>query len=88
MKIPVDKVQWSILPSVQEFLLGGTDNPDSIDFIMQSMVDNIVELCAMNSRYGCDWETCNKINNIMSNCSDVYELLKAFKQDMAKSVEN
>lgn len=86
--IPVDKVQWSILPSVQEFLLGGKDNPDSIDFIMQSMVDNIVELCAMNSRYGCDWETCNKINNIQSNCSDVYELLKQFKKEMEKSINN
>lgn len=86
--IPMEKVQWSILPSVQEFLLGGMDNPDSIDFIMQSMVDNIVELCAMNSKYGCDWDTCNTINNIMSNCSDVYELMKQFKQEMAKSINN
>ena len=86
--IPADKVQWSILPSVQEFLLGSKENPDGIDFIMQSMVDNIVELCAMNSRYGCDWETCNKINNIMSNCSDVYELLKQFKKEMEKSINN
>ena len=86
--IPADKVQWSILPSVQEFLLGGKDNPDGIDFIMQSMVDNIVELCAMNSQYGCDWETCNKIMNIQSNCSDVYELLKQFKKEMEKCINN
>ena len=55
---------------------------------MQSMVDNIVELCAMNSLYGTDWETCNKIMNIQSNCSDVYELLKQFKKEMAESINN
>lgn len=86
--IPADKVQWSILPTVQSFLLGGMDNPNSIDYIMQSMVDNIVDLCAMNSQSGCDWETCNKIMNIQSNCSDVYELLKQFKKEMAKSLNN
>lgn len=85
--ITKDKVQWSILPSVQEFLLGGMDNPDSIDFIMQSMVDSIMDLCAMNSLYGGDWEACNKINNVMSNCSDVYELFKQIKKEMENELK-
>ena len=85
--ITKDKVQWSILPSVQEFLLGGMDNPDSIDFIMQSMVDSIMDLCAMNSLHSGDWETCNKINNIMSNCSDVYELMKEMKKEMENEMK-
>lgn len=84
--ITKDKVQWSILPSVQEFLLGGIDNIESIDNLMQGMVDNMVELCALQSTYGLDIDTCNNINNVMSNCSDVYELFKKIKIEMEREL--
>lgn len=86
--IPVNKVEWSILPSVQNFLTGTTNECDSIETIMDDMSESILSLCALQSDFGFNVETILKVNNVICSCSDVLELLKRFKQDMEKSAEN
>ena len=86
--IPVNKVEWSILPSVQNFRTGATNECDSIETEIDDMSDSILSLCAIQSDFGFDVETILKVNNIICSCSDVLELLKRFKQDMEKSAEN
>lgn len=86
--IPTNKVEWSILPSVQNFLTGTTNECDSIETVIDDMSDSILSLCAIQSDFGFDVETILKVNNVICSCSDVLELLKRFKQDMEESVEN
>lgn len=86
--IPVNKTVWSCLPSVQNFLTGTINESDSIETIMGDMEESILSLCTIQSDYGMDIKTILKVNNIICSCSDVLELLKRFKSDMDKCVEN
>jgi hypothetical protein len=82
MKIERKNVEWSVLRTVQKFLVGGKDDPDTIEDFKQGMVENMVVLCNLQAMYGLDAETCSKFNKVLCNCSDVYEFLKSVSEEM------
>ena len=84
--IKKENVEWSVLNTVNEFLTAGKDHPDSIESQMQNMVDNMVILCALQSELGFSIETCNKFNNVLCNCSDMYELMKRILDEIEEEL--
>lgn len=81
-------VNWSILTSVQNFLIGEENDVDTLPTMLNSMTEALLGLCALQSEFGIDTITQGKISNIISSCSDVYEFLKRVDQEMDEVVNS
>ena len=75
-------VQWSILDSVQKFLVGTKDESGSVDYLKECMMETILILCKLQSMYGLEIETSLEFSKALGNCSDMYELLNKISEEI------